>query len=85
MPASVPNQVASVNLPSSLRVQQQLHQAAPVKKNLSPFAIPVFCYLFFLPYRFTGDCDYSNKYNIFSIIVNNILHNITTQLKYYQR
>ena len=38
----------------------------------------------FLPYRFTGDCDYSNKHNRFSI-VNNILHNITTQLKCYQR
>ena len=36
---------------------------------------------FFLPYRFTGDCDYSNKYNRFSI-ANNILHDITgpTQL-----
>ena len=45
------------------------------------------CFLlsfFLLPYRFTGDCDYSNKYNRFSI-VNNILRNITTQLKYYQR
>ena len=49
-----------------------------------PFAIPVFCHRFFLPYRFTGDCDYSNKYGRFSI-VNNALHNITTQLKYYQR
>ena len=54
------------------------------KKTLITFTHPVFCYLFFLPYRFTGDCDYSNKYNRFSI-VNNIVHNITTQLKYYQR
>ena len=37
--------------------------------------------LFFLPYRFTGDCDYSNKYNRFSI-TNNILHDITAQLNY---
>ena len=40
-----------------------------------------FVIVFFLPYRFTGDCDYSNKYNRFSI-ANNILHDITAQLNY---
>ena len=55
------------------------------KKTLMHFARCVFCYRsFFLPHRFTWDCDYSTKWNRFSI-ANNILHNITTQLKYYQR
>ena len=40
-----------------------------------------FVIVFFLPYRFTGDCDYSIKYNRFSI-ANNILHDITAQLNY---
>ena len=40
-----------------------------------------FVIVFFLPYRFTRDCDYSNKYNRFSI-ANNILHDITAQLNY---
>ena len=52
------------------------------KKTPRTFAWPFFCYrFFFLPYRFTGDCDYSNKYNRFSI-ANNILHDITAQLNY---
>ena len=33
------------------------------KKTPRTFAWPFFCYRFFLPYRFTGECDYSNKYN----------------------
>ena len=31
-----------------------------------------FVIVFFLPYRFTGDCDYSNKYNIIDLVLQTI-------------
>ena len=55
-----------------------------VVKNSNAFCKMGFLLSLFFPHRFTWDCDYSTKWNRFSI-ANNILHNITTQLKYYQR
>ena len=60
---------------------QAVKRSEVVKKLQELLHDLFFVIVFFLPYRFTGDCDYSNKYNRFGI-ANNILHDITAQLNY---